>query len=150
DDVLLVQWNREEQSVVSSTTFSPPPPTLTDSLCWEANVIIIANTSGTQGVLLSKTSTSLVTNFTNGWIDLGFLPPSITAPRHELSGGNTIRTNTATGVSTTQTSATYNGLPIVGFAAQYFNNGTLTVPGQQGVQAFYTGSFLHKYTRLIQ
>jgi len=150
DDVVLIQWNREEQSVISSTTFSPPPATLTDSLCWEANVIIIANTSGTAGVLLSKNSTSLVTNFTNGWVDLGFLPSTITAPTHQLIGGATIRTSTATGISTTQTAATYNGLPIVGFAAQYFNNGTLTVPGQQGVQAFYTGSFVHKYTRLIQ
>ena len=36
DDVGLTIYNREEQSVLGS--FSPPPPTITNSLCWEANV----------------------------------------------------------------------------------------------------------------
>jgi hypothetical protein len=53
-------------------------------------------------------------------------------------------------VSAPQASATYNGLPVVGFAAQFFNNGTLTGPGGTGVQAFYTGAFTHKFTRTIQ
>ncbi|HKE40961.1 MAG TPA: hypothetical protein VKG21_14060 [Casimicrobiaceae bacterium] len=151
DDVLLVQFNREEQTVLSQTTFSPPPPTFTDSLCWEANVIIIANTDTTPGVLLSKNATHLVTTFSNGWISLNWLPGTVTGTTHQLIGGPTIRTSTATGVSTTQNVVTYSGLPVVGFAAEFFNNGTLTgPPGQLGVQAFYTGSFVHKYTRLIQ
>jgi len=81
---------------------------------------------------------------------VNFLPGSVTGTTHQLVGGPTIRTSTATGLSSTQTSATYFGLPVVGFAAQYFNNGTLTVPGGTGVQAFYAGSFAHRYTRIIQ
>jgi hypothetical protein len=150
DDVLLVQFNREEQTVLSQTTFSPPPPTFTDALCWEANVIKVTLSTPTNGVLLSANSTNLVTTFPNGWIQLNWLPSSISGTVHQLVGGATIRTSTATGVSSTQTAVTYNGLPIVGFAAQYFNNGTLTDAGGKGVQAFYTGSFEHRYTRLIQ
>ena len=81
---------------------------------------------------------------------MNFFPTTVTGTLHQLIGGATIRASTATGTTTTQTSATYNGLPVIGFATQLFNNGTLTGPGGQGVQAFYTGSFVHKYTRLIQ
>jgi hypothetical protein len=153
DDVLLTQYNREEQSVQSQTTFSPPPPTNTDALCWEANVISfnsIPAPAYTQNVLLSANKTGLPTTFTNGWVSLNFLPGTITPPVHQLIGGGTIRISTSTGVSTTQNAATYNGLPVVGFAAQSFNNGTLTGPGGVGVQAFYVGTFVHKYSRLIQ
>jgi hypothetical protein len=45
DDVLVAQYDREERTVVSQTAFSPPPPTLTDSLCWEANVITFNNSN---------------------------------------------------------------------------------------------------------
>jgi len=146
DDVLLTQYNREEQTVISQTTFSPPPPTGTDSLCWEANVITFNNSN----VLIAVNKANLSTTFTNGWVSLNFFPSSITGTVHQLIGGNTIRASTATGVTSTQTTATYNGLPVIGFATQLFNNGTLTIPGGQGVQAFYTGSFIHKYTRFIQ
>ncbi|HXX86213.1 MAG TPA: hypothetical protein VEN29_19810 [Casimicrobiaceae bacterium] len=146
DDVLDIQYNREEQTLISSTSFSPPPPVLVDALCWEANVLNIGGT----GVLLSANAFNPTTPFANGWWNVNFLPGSVTGTTHQLVGGPTIRTSTATGLSSTQTSATYFGLPVVGFAAQYFNNGTLTVPGGTGVQAFYAGSFAHRYTRIIQ
>ena len=146
DDVLLTQYNREEATVVSTTTFSPPPPTNTDSICWEANVITFNNTN----VLLGVNKSSLTTGFTNGWVSLNFFPSSITFPVHQLIGGGTIRTSTATGTSSAQATATYNGLPVIGFATQLFNNGTLPNPAGGSIQAFYTGSFIHKYTRLIQ
>ncbi len=145
DDVLLTQYNREEATVQAQTTFSPPPPTGVDSLCWEANVITFNNTN----VLLSANKLNLATTFTNGWLSLNFFPSSITGTVHQLIGDATIRTSTATGVSSAQATATYNGLPVIGFATQSFNNGTL--PGPTGpVQAHYVGSFIHKYTRLIQ
>ena len=145
DDILLTQYNREEQTVVNVPGFSPPSPTGTDAICWEANVISFNNSP----VLLSANKSTLTTAFQNGWVSLNFFPASITPPLHQLIGGNTIRTSTATGTSTVQASATYNGLPVIGFAAQSFNNGTLV--GQNGlILAHYVGTFIHKYTRLIQ
>jgi hypothetical protein len=145
DDILLTQYNREEQTVVNVPGFSPPSPSGTDAICWEANVISFNNTN----VLLSANKSILTTAFPNGWVSLNFFPATVTLPVHQLIGGATIRSSTATGVSSVQTTATYNGLPVIGFAAQSFNNGTLVGP-LGPVQAHYTGSFLHKYTRLIQ
>jgi hypothetical protein len=148
DDVFITQYNREEATVQSQSSFSPPPPGSIDQLCWEANVLTFNNTN----VLASPQTIkqNIGTQFINGWVSLNFFPPSIAPPRHQLVGGATFRTNTGTGISTVQASATYNGLPVVGFAAEYFNNGTLTTPGGTGVQAFYTGAFVHKFTRFIQ
>ncbi|MEP7098606.1 MAG: hypothetical protein ABI748_13170, partial [Dokdonella sp.] len=145
DDVGLTVYNREEQSVLGS--FSPPPPTLTNSLCWEANVLTFNNSNG--GVLQSQVVLNIGVNFPNGWADLN-LNGGVSSPVHQLIGGATTVISTATGTASTQINATYNGLPAIGFAAQYFNNGTLTNSGGQGVQAFYTGSFPHRYTRSIQ
>ena len=142
DDVQLTVFNREEQSVL--TSFSPPPPNATNSLCWEANVLTFNNSN----VLLSQNTLNVPTTFQNGWMALNFLPTGI-APAHQLISGPSTVFNTNTGATVANPSETYNGLPVVGFAVQLFNNGTLTGPGGLGVQAFYTGSFIHRYTRLI-
>ncbi|TMH01089.1 MAG: hypothetical protein E6H67_17915 [Betaproteobacteria bacterium] len=148
DDVGITIWNREEQTVQQQTTFSPPPPQGVDSLCWEANVITFNNTN----VLLSANNRNIATGFPNGWVTLNFFPgPStIIPPVHQLIGGATIRQNTGTGALTQQVAATYNGLPVVGFAAQSFNNGTLVGTSGGFILAHYVGTFIHKYTRLIQ
>ena len=44
--------------------------------------------------------------------------------------------------------ATYVGLPVIGFAAQSFFNGTLNVDNKL-VQSTYGGNFVQKGTRLI-
>jgi hypothetical protein len=69
DDVLLVQYDREERTLISQTSFSPPPPTNVDSLCWEANVITFNDTNA----LASKNVANLKTNFSNGWVQMNFL-----------------------------------------------------------------------------
>jgi hypothetical protein len=135
-------YNREEQSVL--TSFSPPPPNATNSLCWEANVLTFNNSN----VLLSQNTLNVPTSFPNGWMDLNFLPSGV-APAHLLASGASTVFNTNTGATVASASETYFGLPVVGFAVQLFNNGTLTGPGGLGVQAFYTGSFIHRYSRLI-
>ena len=148
DDILLTQYNREEQTVVNVPGFSPPSPTGTDAICWEANVISFNNTN----VLLATNKSVLTTSFPNGWVSLNFFPATITPPVHQLIGGGAVRVSTATGapvVGSPFASSTYNGLPVVGFSAQLFNNGTLVNPAGGSIQAFYTGSFIHKYTRLI-
>lgn len=45
--------------------------------------------------------------------------------------------------------ATYYGLPVIGFAAESYSNGTLVVNGQQ-VLASYGGLIGHRYTVDIQ
>jgi hypothetical protein len=130
---------------VNNVSFSPPT-SLTNSLCWEANVVTFNNSN----LLFSQNILNVPTTFPNGWMDMNFLPSGVT-PSHQLINNTALATtvvNTNTGTTTTFGTATYNGLPVVGFAAQSFNNGTLVSSGLP-VQAFYTGSFIHKYTRLI-
>jgi hypothetical protein len=150
DDVGLLITNREEQSVLGS--FSPPPPTQTNSLCYEANVISFVGPASLPGnVLLSNNnaaSTIPISNFPNGWVAMNLFG-GVSAPVHQLIGGTTTVQNTTSFAITTTPTGTYNGLPVIGFAAQYFNNGTLTPVGGTGVQAFYTGAFPHRYDRLI-
>src|SRR5262249_11428470 len=121
----------------------------TDSLCWEANVITFNNSS----VLGSKNQVNITTTFSNGWVDLLF-PFIASGSRHQLVGGatNTVAITTTTGAVQTGTlpRPTYAGLPVVGFAAQTFNNGTLPIGPTTNVQSAYGGNFIHKYTRSIQ
>jgi hypothetical protein len=144
DDILLTQYNREEQTVVNVPGFSPPSPTGTDAICWEANVISFNNTN----VLLSANKSILTTAFPNGWVSLNFFPATVTPPVHQLIGGATFRQNTSTGALVQQTTATYNGLPVIGFAAQSFSNSSVTTATSAPLR--YVGTFIHKYTRLIQ
>ncbi len=53
------------------------------------------------------------------------------------------------GVTTTAV-GTFFGLPIIGFAAQSFTNGTLTTTTGSLVQANYAGTFNHRFARNIQ
>jgi hypothetical protein len=147
DDVVITQYDREERTIVSSTSFSPPPPTQTDSLCWEANVISFAGTN----VLGSKNVSNIGTSFENGWVAMNFNGTTVPAGRHQLVGGVSQTVNLATTPPTIGTLATttFNGLPVIGFAAITFENGTLT-SGGLNVQSNYGGEFVHKLTRSIQ
>ncbi len=140
DDVAVVQYDREERAVTSPGTFSPPPPTFTDALCWEANVITFNNSN----VFASKNVSNIPSTFQNGWVDLSFIAPT---PKHELVSTNTTVINV--GGATPAQTRTYHGLPVVGFAAQTYNNGTLPGVGPGLVQSVYGGAFIHKTTRLI-
>jgi hypothetical protein len=143
DDVSIVQYDREERTVISETSFSPPPPTQTDSLCWETNVITFNGTN----VLGSKNVSTLPTGFSAGWVALNFNASTVPPGRHQLIGGASTVFNTKTGTTIGLLSTTFNGLPVVGFAAITFENGTLSV-GPLGalVQSNYGGNFNHKTT----
>ena len=149
DDVSLNIYDREERTTSTPLVFSPPPPQGINQLCWEANVI---NFNG-GNVLNSSNNANLQTSFPNGWLKLGFFPgtiPSMSTAStiHRLASANSTFTPVP-GTTGGTTAATYFGLPVVGFAVQNFNNGTLTVGGAAVVQN-YGGNFVHKYTRLIQ
>jgi hypothetical protein len=145
DDVVITQYDREERTVVSQTQFSPPPPTNTDSICWEANVI----TFNSSNVLGSKNLANIPTTFQNGWVALNFNGSTVPAGKHQLIGGASTVFSIATGTTSTLGVTTFNGLPVVGFAVQSFNNGTLTSGGAT-VLSNYGGNFVHKTTRSIQ
>ena len=49
----------------------------------------------------------------------------------------------------TQPQATYYGLPVIGYAAESYSNGTLVVNGQP-VLSNYGGLIGHRYTNVVQ
>jgi hypothetical protein len=152
DDVIITQYDREERTVATPGQFSPPPPTQQDAICWEANVITVDDTN----VFASKNLASIPTGFSNGWLDMEF--PRIElglSSKHILVGGASTVFNTSTvtpGIPTSATTlaqTTFNGLPVIGFAAITFNNGTLTAADGSRIQSSYGGAFNHKATRSI-
>ena len=74
---------------------------------------------------------------------------TVPANKHQLIGGASTVFNTSSGSTTSLASTTFSGLPVVGFAAITFNNGTLT-SGTSLVQSQYGGNSTHKQTRRIQ
>ena len=140
-------FDREERTTSTPLNFSPPPVTPGASLCWEANVITFNHADVTSSTVLGSLNFSnITTDFENGWLNLGFFDPA-NAPVHTLSTPQTVVTNIGTG-NVIGTSATYQGLPVVGFAVQSFTNGTLNVNGTS-VLSNYGGNFIHKGTRTI-
>jgi hypothetical protein len=144
DDVSLNIFDREENTTSTPLNFSPPPPTQAASVCWEANVV----TFNKSNVLGSANSANISTTFQNGWLDLGFLPASVTAPTHTLPNAATTRAVLG-GAPGAPGAATYFGLPVVGFAVQSFTNGAIMVNGVSTLSN-YGGNFVQKGTRAIQ
>ena len=142
DDVDLNIYDREENTTSTPLDFSPPPPTLTNSICWEANVITFNNSN----VLGSANVANVPTTFENGWLDIGFFPSSVSAPIHTLGNDDTIVTDIEG--NATGSTATYVGLPVIGFAVQSFTNGVLIVNGQATLSD-YGGNFVQKSTRRV-
>jgi hypothetical protein len=144
DDVAVSIYDREERTVSAPGSFSPPPPTQTDAICWEANVITFNNTN----VFASKNVANVPTTFAAGWMGINFLTATVPTGKHQLVGG-TSTVFTGSGAPTTLTSTTFNGLPVVGFAAITFENGV--IPNGGGlIQSQYGGAFNHKQTRSVQ
>ena len=142
DDVAISRYDREEKTVKSSTTFSPPPPTATDSICWEANVVTFNNTN----ILGSKNLANIPTTFENGWVGLNFPLTTNAPPRHQLVGGNTTGFNSASSSTFGLNPTTYNGLPVIGFAASTYKNGNVAA----GSTIYYAGRQNHRFTRDIR
>jgi len=137
DDVAITTWDREERSITVLTGFSPPAPTSPVSLCYEANVVTFkgSNVLGSAN-LKDLTAATLPTGAQNGWalFDLtSSLSGSVTAHR----------------LTSTAPVATFNGLPVIGFMVETFNNGAIPLTGVGNVQSAYGGNFVHKTTRLI-
>jgi hypothetical protein len=150
DDVVLNIWDREARTQTGPLNFTPAPPTPSSSICWDANVITFNNTS----VFGSKNVANLQTSgFQNGWLTLGF-PTGIagaTATVHQLINRGSTSITIPGGMTTLGNSATYVGLPVVGFAVSSFTNGTLQVgTPPTTVLSNYGGNFVHKTNTTIQ
>jgi hypothetical protein len=146
DDISLEIFDREEQTTITEVDFSPLPEAGVAALCWEANVLTFNNSN----VFASQNVSNITTTFPNGWLDVGFFPSSVTGLVHTLvapAGGTTVIDPASGQVSPAQ-SATYLGLPAVGFAAQSFLNGGVLVGGT-GLLSNYGGTFVHKGHRSV-
>jgi hypothetical protein len=149
DDILLNLFDREEAVQKVDVGFSPPKPgAKANTLCWEANVLTFTFPGSGSNVLGSKNSRTIASPYVNGWGDLQFPLISGSPLVHQLFLPSTTITSLS-GTRTTGT-ATYLGLPVVGFAAISFQNGTLTAPGTLGlIQSQYGGNFVHKTKRTV-
>ena len=145
DDVDLSKYDREEKLDKVTSSFSPPPPGQRDQLCWEANVITFRN-SNVLGSINKFNVGNPTFTFENGWMDLAFTIPSSTLSYvyHQLGGGDTTSIYLANGSTNSYSSATYYGLPVIGFAAITFSNGNVN-----GVASNFGGNFNHKSTRWV-
>jgi hypothetical protein len=142
DDAVLTTYNREEATVTpSGADFSPSPAPTGFALCWEANVISFTRKGSAvlgSNVLGSNDRYDVATEFRDGWGTLKFRVGAI-----NVATGGVTGYDPATGLLF-QTSSTFSGLPVIGFAVQTFVNGTL--PGATGlIQSSYGGNWGHRY-----
>jgi hypothetical protein len=147
DDVGITTYDREETSATPQVGFSPQRPGKANTLCWEANVL----TFNASQVLGSTNNRNVASTYQNGWADLSFvLAPGTRGATgsyaHSLGSFST--TVTPVGGTTTGVDVSYIGLPVIGFALESYNNGTLVNNGSL-VQSQYGGNFVHKGTRSI-
>ncbi|MET0167018.1 MAG: hypothetical protein ABW318_18695 [Vicinamibacterales bacterium] len=144
-----VVFNREEGSpqVVTSDDFSPRPGAATGPvLCWEAQSIGF----GTSNVFGSANHNVIATPFVNGWATLGF--NSLTTPNeHALAApaaATTMIDLRGLLAPLAGQSAIYFGLPVIGFAAETFQNDAIVVGGKTYLSTFGV-SFPHHATKRI-
>ena len=144
DDIDLAKYDREEKLDKVTSSFSPPPPGVRDQLCWEANVITFRG-SNVLGSTLRLNVANPTFTFESGWADLSFTSPASTGYQyHTLGGNDTTVISLGNGNSQSWSSATYYGLPVIGFSAITYTNGNIG-----GVLSNYGGNFNHKTTRSV-
>jgi hypothetical protein len=147
DDILLSVYDREEAVVKVDVGFSPPRPgAKANTLCWEANVLSFTTLGSAPNVFNSQNNRVVPVLYQNGWADLQFPPIEGSPDIHKLYLPNSVITN----ISGNQSFgiATYHGLPVIGFAAISFQNGTLQGPNGL-IQSNYGGNFVHKTKRTV-
>ena len=152
--LLPLYWDREELSPGYPIDFlgSTGAP-----LCGAVAVVAMTINSGMSTiskVLQSRSVNNipLITIWWNGWLDLDmaeytqrFGESSVLA----APAGSTSVMDAVTGAITSGMTATYFGLPVVGFAAQSYS--TTGLPGVSAtVLSNYGGSFMHRYRRRIE
>jgi len=142
-----VVFDREEASpqIITGTDFSPQPgPVAGPALCWEAQSVGF----GTSNVFGSSNHNNIATPFQNGWAVLGF--NGVTTPDlHSMQPNGTSQVIDLRDGNVTTAQVTYFGLPVVGFAAETFQNDAITVNGKTFLSTFGV-TFPHHFGRVVQ
>ncbi|MDR2172721.1 MAG: hypothetical protein LBE32_00685 [Burkholderiales bacterium] len=157
DNLTINYYDREERTPTTGAQFSPPTPGMTNSLCWEANVVTFGRTASTTSLLFSTNRKTLATNYDNGWARFSFPAPASGA-YHQLVGTTVSPATSGTtqyvdlraptpGATTWQT-VTFDGLPMVGFGVQLFNNGEVVGPSGK-TWSSYAGRIAHRFSKSI-
>jgi hypothetical protein len=151
DDFIATVYDREERYFRVVPNFDL---TQTTYYCSAANVATFNNST----VLSSVNKFNIATSFQDGWLRLT-LPQSpalgtVIGSNHQLlsTGTNTMVFRPTTGAATTNPSATYFGLPSIGFAVVSYSNGFVPSGCAPGtcVLSNYGGNWAHKYTDSIK
>ncbi|CAG0961417.1 hypothetical protein BURK2_00757 [Burkholderiales bacterium] len=158
DDVSIRLWDREERSKLTDGSGQPRPGDFAPNLPWAANVIPFADSD----VLASSNTLRHASYFSRyyigpeGWMRLG-LPlvnyslansPFNGPAAHRLIGGATLYLTAGATTASTASSATYYGLPAIGFSVNRYTYKEM--PTASGtVLANFGGNFMHKGSRTI-
>ena len=142
---MITQYDREERTIVSPTSLLAAAAHA-DQLALLGSERDHVQQHERAGL---EERANIPTTFQDGWVSLFFNGSSVPAGVHKLVGGTSTLFNTRTGVTSTLATTTFNGLPVVGFDAIVYVNGTLT-SGGVNVQSNYGTAFPHKYTQNIQ
>jgi hypothetical protein len=143
-------YDRDERTFAGPLICGVPPPSPVPVFgCWVANITTFANSN----VLGSTNVASIPTAFQNGWLNL---QPALdilgaTPNVHKLINIGATSISGRGQPTTTGNTVTYVGLPVIGFAAVSFTNGTLRVGTPPvNVLSNYGGTFVHKTNTTIE
>ena len=117
-----------EENTLAEVDFSPPPPG-GNALCWEANVVTFSG----RNLLGSVNTANIDSPYGSGWAKITFAQFTQPTNKHLLVSGTSQ-------VGSAPASVTYYGLPVIGFAATSYTNGTLA----NGVLSNYGAGSAHK------
>jgi hypothetical protein len=157
-------FDRESATSFNGNGFDAPTPPA--ALCWATTVVSFSGVSNgqlqTATLFGSKNSYafpnptnpvqflpgSVQTTFQDGWMTMPLYGIDSQYSARFLIGGATMLFK-PDGSTETRPQATYYGLPVIGFAAESYTNGTLLVNGQT-VLSNYGGLIGHRYTNDVQ
>jgi hypothetical protein len=160
-------FDREATPFLFGFGFPESPPTPQGALCWATTALSFISLGSSQQVQTRFGSNNsygftpwpyapanaspfpIQTPFHDGWMVVPLHVAGLGSQfAHFLVGGATtlFRPDGSVG---TQPQATYYGLPVIGFAAESYSNGTLVVNGQT-VLSNYGGLVGHRYTNTVQ
>ena len=159
-------FDRESTPSFTGNGFDAPVPQ--GALCWATAVVGFAPDNGgqfqTQSLFGSKNPYAFSpppyapANALPGFVQSVFQDGWMTIPLHVAGFGSQLAHFLVGGATTlfkpdgsteSRPQATYYGLPVIGFAAESYTNGTLTVNGQL-VLSNYGGLIGHRYTNDVQ
>jgi hypothetical protein len=157
-----VLFDRDSRTVNPGIGF-PGQPMPYGALCWATTVVSFAGRNGLGTLFGSKSPYAALFSlqappstaspwviegaFQDGWMTMPLRWP-VPQLEHLLVGGTTTLFK-PDGSSEPRPQATYYGLPVIGFAAESYTNGALTVNGQQ-VLSNYGGLIGHRYIDDVQ